>query len=89
MFLLQLLPCVRLPQLGLTTLLASVEQDKWLMSLDVTKVRGRHSQCLLVSWHSPSMVAFAWLTCLAAVPIPSLLHIGLWGQGLAVTPVLY
>ena len=49
MFPLQLLPCVRLPQLGLTTLLTSVEQDKWLMSLDVTKVRGRHSHCTHVS----------------------------------------
>ena len=49
MVLLQLLPCVRLPQLGLNELLACVEQDKWLMSLDVTKVRGRHLQCVLVS----------------------------------------
>ena len=48
MFPLQLLPCVRLPQLGVTTLLA-MEQDKWLMSLDITKVRGRHSQCVFVS----------------------------------------
>ena len=35
--------------MGVRTLLASIEQDKWLMSLDVTKVRGRHSQCTLVS----------------------------------------
>ena len=49
MFLLQLLPYVRLPQLGVTALLASIEQDKWLMSLDVTKVRVRHSRCVLVS----------------------------------------
>ena len=40
MFPLQLLPCVRLPQLRLDMLLARVEQDAWLMSLDVTKVRG-------------------------------------------------
>ena len=53
MFPLQLLPCVRLPQLGLTMLLNRVEQDTWLMSLDVTKVGGRRSQCMLVSWHSP------------------------------------
>ena len=45
---LQLLPCVRLPQMGLPMLLVSVEQDTWLMSLDVTKVRGRHSHCTLV-----------------------------------------
>ena len=43
MFLLQLLPCVRLPQLGLTMLLDRVEQNTWLMSLDVTKVRSNHS----------------------------------------------
>eukprot|EP00891_Asterochloris_glomerata_P000396 jgi/Astpho2/396/Aster-x0925 len=33
----RLLPCVRLPQLGLTMLLDRVEQNTWLMSLDVTK----------------------------------------------------
>ena len=49
MFPLQLLPCVRLPQLGLTTLLARVEQDTLLMSLGVTKVRENHTWCMLVS----------------------------------------
>ena len=53
MLLLQLLPCVRLPQLGLTTLLDRVEQDMSLMSLDVTKVREEPSWCVPASRHSP------------------------------------
>ena len=47
MFPLQLLPCVRLPQLGLATLLDRVKQNTWLMSLAVTKVRGKRSNVSL------------------------------------------
>ena len=42
--------------MGVAALLASIEQDTWLMSLDVTKVRGRHSQCTLISQHSPHVI---------------------------------